>query len=66
MKDQDTLKQLLQDIRDYLEEECEFGWDRYTDIYIIPRDEYSYEERMEKGDSVAWDLIKRIDKLLTE
>lgn len=62
----ENLKQLLSEIREKLESDCENGWDRHTSMYIVPQGKYTREQEMERGDSWAWGLIQQIDKLLEE
>ena len=53
---------LLNEIIGKLETDCENGFDRLTDNYIIPKGTYTYDEEMEKGDRWAWKLLQQIKK----
>lgn len=52
---------LYDEIVQKLYSDCSDGWNQYTDCYIVPINSYSYEEQMERGDSIAWDLIVRLE-----
>ena len=58
---------LLLEIKEKLEYDCENGFDNHASRYLPGRggwDNYSHEEKMIKGDSHAWELIQKIENLL--
>lgn len=51
-------EEVVRDLIEKLHEVCYDSWERYTDVFIVPYDKYTHEEKLQKGDREAYRLIK--------
>ena len=56
-------EELFDEIVSKLTDICTDGFNRYTDVYIVPYNKYSYEEQMKIGDSWAFEIVEKLKKI---